>query len=56
MQNYMELEKIRCGDFPEIVLEVKGTPNGQEIAPLLLLPLIENAFKHGIEKRSDGVP
>ena len=52
LQNYMELEKIRCGDFPEIALEIRGTPNGQEIAPLLLLPLIENAFKHGIEKRS----
>ncbi len=52
LQNYIELEKIRCGDFPEIALEIKGNPNGQEIAPLLLLPLIENAFKHGIEKRS----
>lgn len=52
LQNYMELEKIRCGDFPEIVLEIIGHPNGQEIAPLLLLPLVENAFKHGIEKRS----
>ena len=52
LQNYIELEKLRCGDFPEIALEIKGQPNGQEIAPLLLLPLVENAFKHGIEKRA----
>lgn len=52
LQNYIELEKLRCGDSPEIVLEIKGNLNGQEIAPLLLLPLVENAFKHGIEKRS----
>ena len=53
LQNYIELEKLRCGDHSDIALEIKGSPNGQEIAPLLLLPLIENAFKHGIGKQSD---
>ncbi|MPR35868.1 sensor histidine kinase [Salmonirosea aquatica] len=51
LQNYMELEKLRCGDASEISLDIQGNLNGQEIAPLLLLPLVENAFKHGIEKR-----
>lgn len=53
LQNYVELEKLRYGDHSDIVLKIDGTPNGQEIAPLLLLPLVENAFKHGIGKQAD---
>lgn len=53
LQNYIELERIRCGDHSDIALEVKGYATGQEIAPLLLLPLVENAFKHGIGKQAD---
>ncbi|MGA0560142.1 sensor histidine kinase [Larkinella sp. VNQ87] len=52
LQNYIELEKIRCGDHAEIAFDVSGPLNGQEIAPLLLLPLVENAFKHGVGKQS----
>ncbi|GAB2801348.1 histidine kinase [Rhabdobacter roseus] len=52
LQNYLELEKLRYGDQPDISLRINGSPNGQEIAPLLLLPLIENAFKHGISQQA----
>lgn len=52
LQNYIELEKIRCGDHSDIALKVNGRPNGQEIAPLLLLPLVENAFKHGVGRQA----
>ncbi|GAA4395814.1 histidine kinase [Nibrella viscosa] len=54
LQNYIELEKIRCGDHSEIDLHINGHPNGQEIAPLLLLPLVENAFKHGVGKQAEN--
>lgn len=53
LRNYIELERLRCGDHSEIVLEIKGQPNRQEIAPLLLLPLVENAFKHGVSQQTD---
>ncbi|MBD2701171.1 histidine kinase [Spirosoma sp. BT702] len=53
LQNYIELEKIRCGDHSDIALQINGQPNGQAIAPLLLLPLIENAFKHGVGKQAE---
>lgn len=53
LQNYIELEKMRCGDHSDIALQINGKPNGQAIAPLLLLPLIENAFKHGISKQAN---
>ena len=54
LQNYIELEKLRCGDHSDIALRVNGNPNGKEIAPLLLLPLVENAFKHGVGKLAEN--
>ncbi|MEM6319297.1 MAG: histidine kinase [Bacteroidota bacterium] len=46
IQNFIELEKIRYGDRLQVDFEVLGdltTP----VAPLILLSLVENAFKHG---------
>lgn len=53
LQNYIELEKIRWGDHADVVLCVNGQLDGQEIAPLLLLPLVENAFKHGVGNQTE---
>lgn len=46
MKEYMQLEKIRHNDQPEMELNIKGDLNGQMIAPFLLIPFIENSFKH----------
>ncbi|HEX7845309.1 MAG TPA: histidine kinase [Chitinophagaceae bacterium] len=46
MKEYMQLEKIRHDDEPEIQVNIKGDLNGKSIAPFLLLPFIENSFKH----------
>lgn len=46
MKEYMQLEKIRHHDDPEIEVSVKGDLDGQMIAPFLLLPFIENSFSH----------
>ena len=46
MKDYMQLEKIKHNDEPEMQVNVKGDLNGQMIAPFLLLPFIENSFKH----------
>ena len=47
LKNYISLEEIRYQD--SVVLEATYSPsiNGEMIAPMLLLPLVENAFKHG---------
>ncbi len=48
IQNYIDIERIRQGNDAEISLEIKGEINEQMIVPLTLLPLVENAFKHGV--------
>jgi len=47
IKNYVELEKYRYGDEVDISLTFSGDLDGKLIRPLLLLPLLENAFKHG---------
>jgi len=50
LQNYFELEKLRYGDHTDIQFNTSGDISGLTIAPLLLLPLVENAFKHGVSR------
>jgi hypothetical protein len=47
MKNYIDLEKERYANRLEISMNVEGDTKGKYIAPLLLLPFLENAFKHG---------
>jgi hypothetical protein len=46
MKQYMLLEKIRLDENLEMEVSVKGKLSGKKIAPFLLLPFIENSFKH----------
>jgi sensor histidine kinase YesM len=48
IEDYLELEKIRYGDRLKLEVEFIGDPARQYIAPLLLIPLVENTFKHGV--------
>jgi two-component system, LytTR family, sensor kinase len=54
LENYIELERIRQGNNARIVFQKSGTIDSQMIEPLLLLPLVENAFKHGVNKMIEG--
>lgn len=47
MKDYIELEKARYGENIEISLNIEGDIKDKYIAPLLVLPFLENAFKHG---------
>jgi LytS/YehU family sensor histidine kinase len=48
LQNYVELQKIRFEEDVDIRLQIEGTAQGQLIEPLLMIPFVENAFKHGV--------
>ncbi len=47
LQSYIDLEKIRYEGRLDLNINIEGTMDGKRIAPLLMLPLVENAFKHG---------
>jgi len=53
LKNYIDLQKLRTHTSPDIVIqtEIEESVNGLEIAPMLLIPFVENAFKHGISLR-----
>jgi sensor histidine kinase YesM len=51
IQNYITLEKLRYGDRLDLSVTIEGDVESYQIAPLLLLPFLENAFKHGTSKQ-----
>lgn len=53
LQNYIDLQRLRVMSSPDIIIEVNIDENdcNHEIAPMLLIPFVENAFKHGISLR-----
>jgi two-component system LytT family sensor kinase len=50
LHNYIELEKIRYKDNFDIFFKQRGPLHEVSVAPLLLLPFVENAFKHGFSE------
>lgn len=46
--NYIELQRIRFDNAIQIDVRVSGEPEGKQIVPLLLIPVVENAFRHGV--------
>ncbi len=47
LKNYLELEKLRFEDQLHVETEMDINYTEQLIVPLLLIPFLENAFKHG---------
>ncbi len=47
IRDYVELEKVRYGNELDLHVDIPEQSNTLLVAPLLVLPLIENSFKHG---------
>jgi two-component system, LytTR family, sensor kinase len=47
IRNYIDLQKLRIKETDYIRFEVDGDTDGLMIPPMLLIPFVENAFKHG---------
>ena len=54
IRNYIDLQKIRFGDTIRLSYTESGEAAGRRIAPLLLIPFVENAFKYGISPEEDS--
>lgn len=55
IESYIELFQLKSPEPLPISLEITGDPAVQVIEPVLLLPIIENALKHGdVEHNSSG--
>ena len=48
LKAYIELQHLRFGDDIKIHFEVENLDNTLSIEPMLLIPFVENAFKHGV--------
>lgn len=50
LKSYIELQKLRFGEDTRIETEIDIAPEEEQhsIEPMLLIPFVENAFKHGI--------
>lgn len=55
LDQFISLQKIRLTDRVKIQFDIFGTMENQTIAPFLLLPFVENAFKYGISTHQDCV-
>ncbi|MBG8554352.1 sensor histidine kinase [Hymenobacter guriensis] len=53
LENYFELEQRKYAGA-RVQLQTVGDPTGVQVPPLLLLPLVENSFKHGRHHFSDN--
>ena len=47
IRGYIDLEKIRYGESFSMSLQIQGNAINKMICPLLLIPFLENSFKHG---------
>lgn len=54
IRDYVNLERIRYGENLDISVNVFGSLKDANAPPLLFLPLVENAFKHGIAPVGKG--
>ena len=54
LENYLSLEKLRFSEETDIRIETRGTLQGRRIAPMLLVPFVENSIKHGINASTDA--
>ena len=48
INSYIDLEKLRHPNDIYVNFSIEGDINGKRVPPLLLFPLVENAFKHGV--------
>ncbi len=54
IEAYINIEKVRFQDRLQVHYEIEGVSKRQQLPPLILQPLVENAINHGLMKRIEG--
>lgn len=54
LQAFIELNRLRLTEKSPVTFTLEGNIDGLSIAPLLLLPFVENAFKYGVSNSADS--
>jgi two-component sensor histidine kinase len=56
IDSYLEVARLKFAkdESVDIQIEKEGNFRAYKIAPLLLIPFVENAFKHGVGSKGDG--
>jgi len=47
LKSYISLQQMRLKDPDFVTVTIEGNCHGKTIAPMLFIPFVENAFKHG---------
>jgi hypothetical protein len=48
LQNYINLQSVRLTDKVRLTVDIFGESDNKQVAPLLFIPFVENAFKYGV--------
>ena len=54
INDFIELQRVRLTDKVQINFVVEGAVEHNQIAPLVLIPFVENAFKYGISAKESS--
>ena len=55
VNDYIDLQRLRLGKKTKVNFKISGQITYQQIAPLILIPFVENMFKYGISKQEESV-
>ncbi|MES2645593.1 MAG: histidine kinase [Bacteroidota bacterium] len=53
IEDFIDLQKVRYGNRLQLQVAIEGNAENKFITPLLLIPFVENCFKHGTSKMLD---
>ncbi|HNP53952.1 MAG TPA: histidine kinase [Ferruginibacter sp.] len=54
ISHYIDLQRLRFGNELQLQVKIDGDATHYQIAPLLLIPFIENSFKYGVNAEEDS--
>lgn len=48
LEDFIDMQRLRLSAQVPVEVDISGSPGALRIAPMLLVPFVENAFKHGV--------